>query len=388
MTSLPVISLLTFTPLLGAAASALAARQSETAARRVALGTAALTLVQVLFLFAGFDARAPQLQFVERCPWIPSLRVEYFVGLDGLGLVMVLLSALLVPFSLLAAPPEKGRGRYYYPLVLLLQSGLLGSFTALNFVHWFIFWELSLIPAYFLVKLWGGPGCRAAANQFFLYTFLGSVGLLLAFQALYLATGTFDFQALADLARQGVLPQKLSDALGWPGLSVSQLSLAIFLLALLGFAVKVPLVPFHSWLPATYAEAPTGVSILLTGAMSKMGVYGLLRLILPIFPEQFRSVQEPLLLLAVATILCSAWAALAQSDLKRTLAYSSINHLGYCLLGIFAASQAGTDPAAVAARSAALNGVVVQMFNHGPTAALSGSSMSGTSGVCSTSCGA
>jgi NADH-quinone oxidoreductase subunit M len=257
----------------------------------------------------------------------------------------------------------------YFALVLFLQAGLFGTFTALNFFHWFIFWELSLIPAFFLIRLWGGPLRSSAATQFFLYTMAGSVALLLAFLAIYLSTGKFDFTELADMGRNGTLTSALSAELGWRSLNSKPLSLIIFTGAFLGFAVKVPLYPFHTWLPPAYAEAPTGTTMLLTGAMSKMGVYGFLRILLPIFPEQMHWILTPLLWLAVISIVFSASAAFAQRDLKRMLAYSSISHLGYCLLGIFVIAKfTGIDAPSATAKSAALNGVFLQMFNHGLTA--------------------
>jgi NADH-quinone oxidoreductase subunit M len=247
---------------------------------------------------------------------------------------------------------------------------LFGTFTALNFFHWFLFWELSLIPAFFLVRLWGGSRRVAAATQFFVYTMVGSIALLLSFLALYLATRQSDFVVLAEWARTGRLIPALSGSLGWYDFTTRELAAVIFLGALLGFAVKVPLMPFHSWLPATYTEAPTGTTMMLTGVMSKMGVYGLLRILLPIFPEPMQWLRTPLLVLAVVTIVFSASAAFAQRDLKRLLAYSSINHLGYCLLAVFAvATSAGTVLSPAAEKAAALNGVLLQVFNHGLTAA-------------------
>src|SRR5258707_1037495 len=288
---------------------------------------------------------------------------------------MVLLSAIVVPMAMLVSWKIEERVPLYFALVLFLQAGLFGTFTALNFFHWFIFWELSLIPAFFLIKLWGGPLRTAAASQFFVYTMVGSVAMLLAFLALFLATGTFDFTKLAEIGRNGTLASALSVYLTWnrlfpvPG-TENIMAAVIFAGAFLGFAVKVPLLPFHTWLPSTYAEAPTGTTMLLTGVISKMGVYGFLRILLPIFPEQMRLVLTPLLWLAVATIILSASAAFAQKDLKRVFAYSSINHLGYCLLGIFAVAKfTGNDTALATEKVAALNGVFLQMFNHGLTAA-------------------
>ena len=200
---------------------------------------------------------------------------------------------------------------------------------------------------------------------------VGSVALLLSMLAVYLVTGSFDLIKLAEKGRSGELASLFNVRIaGWYGLTPRALSLVIFFGAFLGFAVKVPVWPFHTWLPATYAEAPTGVSMVLTGVMSKMGVYGFLRILLPIFPNEMQIMLTPLLWLAVATIVFSAWAAMMQRDLKRIVAYSSINHLGYCLLGIFAvASFTGSDPKWTTEKAAALNGVLLQMFNHGITAA-------------------
>src|SRR5208283_4753860 len=193
-------------------------------------------------------------------------------------------------------------------------------------------------------------------------TMVGSVALLLSFLAIFLCTGKFDFTELADMGRDGTLTSALSDGLGWKQLNSRPLALIIFAGAFLGFAVKVPLIPFHTWLPPAYAEAPTGTTMLLTGAMSKMGVYGFLRILWPIFPEQMHLVLKPLLWLAVITIVFSASAAFAQRDLKRVLAYSSINHLGYCLLGIFAVVRSSTTlPTPAIEKAAALDGVILQM---------------------------
>ena len=243
-------------------------------------------------LWHRFDSASGGLQFQERHAWIPALGVEYRVGVDGLGLLMVLLSAIVVPMAMLASWNIEERVPLYFALVLFLQAGLFGTFTALNFFHWFIFWELSLIPAFFLIRLWGGPLRTSAATQFFVYTMAGSVALLLAFLAIFLSTGKFDFIELADMGRNGTLTSALSAELGWRALNSRPLSLIIFAGAFLGFAVKVPLFPFHTWLPPAYAEAPTGTTMLLTGVMSKMGVYGFLRILLPIFPEQMHWMSD------------------------------------------------------------------------------------------------
>jgi len=338
-------------------------------ARWLSLGFSFGSLALALTVWFQFKPASGELQFEEQHVWIPTLAVQYRVGVDGLGLLVVLLSAIVVPMSLLASWKIEERVPIYFALILLLQAGLFGTFSALNFFHWFLFWELSLIPAFFLVKLWGGPLRTPAAVQFFIYTMVGSVAMLLAFLAIFLATGKSDFADLAEMGRNGTLASALSVKLGWYNLSTKELALVIFAGAFLGFAVKVPLIPFHTWLPAAYAEAPTGTTMLLTGVMSKMGVYGFLRILLPIFPEQMRWLLTPLLWLAVITIIFSASAAFAQRDLKRVLAYSSINHLGYCLLGIFAVAQVTANEAASGIeKAAAMNGVFLQMFNHGLTA--------------------
>ncbi len=371
MTPFPLLSVLTLTPLVGAAIVAGLEPKHRSLARGLGLFFNLLAFGLAAALWANFNTASGELQFVERYDWIPSVGIQYFLGIDGMSLLMVLLTAVIVPFGLLASWRVEENPRGFVSLLLFLQAGLFGAFTALNFIHWFVFYELTLVPAYFLIKLWGGSQRSSAANQFFIYTMVGSVTLLLSMLAVYLVTGSFDLIALAEKGRSGELASLFNVRIaGWYGLSPRALALVIFFGAFLGFAVKVPVWPFHTWLPATYAEAPTGVSMVLTGVMSKMGVYGFLRILLPIFPNEMQIMLTPLLWLAVATIVFSAWAAMTQRDLKRIVAYSSINHLGYCLLGIFAvASFTGGEPRWTTEKAAALNGVLLQMFNHGITAA-------------------
>jgi NADH-quinone oxidoreductase subunit M len=370
MNCLPLLTVLTFLPLAGGLVVIGLAAEQKNLARRLGLGIGFAALALALVIWSGFDSTSGLLQFEQTHPWIPTLGVHYHVGVDGLGLLLVLLTAIVVPMAMLASWKIEERVPTYFGLVLFLQAGLFGTFTALNFFHWFLFWELSLIPAFFLIKLWGGPGRGPAATQFFVYTMAGSVAMLLAFLAIYLSTGEFDFIALARMGRNGELIPALDAHLGWYNLTVKHLALVVFAGAFLGFAVKVPLFPFHTWLPSAYAEAPTGTTMLLTGLMSKMGLYGFLRVLVPIFPEEMLWVLKPLLLATVVTIVFSASAAFVQRDLKRMLAYSSINHLGYCVLGILAAmSRGGIAAAPAAEKAAALNGAFLQMFNHGLTAA-------------------
>jgi NADH-quinone oxidoreductase subunit M len=398
MNGIPWLTALTLVPLLGGIIVVGLGGQKKLA-RSLSLGVSLLTLGITLLLWHSFNSASGELQFAEQHDWVSSLGIQYRLGIDGLGLLMLLLTAIVTPLALMASwslfggtgsplasaklPASGGAHGVTRPtfenehifgaLVLWLQAGLFGTFTALNFFHWFLFWELGLIPAFFLIKLWGGPNRGPAATQFFIYTMVGSVAMLLSFLALRLATGSFDFIELAAMAKRGEITKLLGEAfqgaLGWNSMGCELVGLIIFGGAFLGFAVKVPVFPFHTWLPSAYAEAPSSVTMLLTGVMSKMGVYGFLRILLPIFPEQVRLVMTPLLWLAVATIVLSACAAFAQRDLKRVLAYSSINHLGYCLLAMFAAVSI---PASVndlgLQKAAALNGVLLQMFNHGLTA--------------------
>ena len=365
-----MLSILTALPVVGAIILLALGGVSKSITRYLALAFAFASLVLVLVLWHGFDPSLGSLQFEQRLAWVPALNIEYHVGIDGLGLLMLLLSAIVVPIGMAASSKIEERVPLYFALMLLLQACLFGTFTALNFVHWFSFWELSLIPAFFLIKLWGGPKRSPAATQFLVYTMVGGVAMLLSFLAIFLVTGKFDFIDLAQLAQSGHLMPDVVASLSLHRFTPNNIAMILFAGVFLGLAVKVPLFPFHTWLPDAYSEAPTGTTILLTGAMSKMGVYGFLRILLPIFGPQVRAVLTPLLWLTVATIVFSAYAALAQKDLKRIFAYSSINHLGYCMLGIFAiARTTGGDMALLTQQFAAMDGVLLQMFNHGLTAA-------------------
>jgi len=358
MNGIPLLTLITVLPVAGAAIALFSGRHARGVAQ--VTGVIALVLSVVVWLHLPADG---SIGLEELKPWAPSLGIQYHLGVDGLGALMLILSALVSLMSIDAAHRVHHEPGLFFALVLLLEAGLFGSFTALNFFHWFIFWELSLIPAFFLIKLWGGTRRGPAATQFFVYTIAGSVALLLGFLAVFLSTGSMEFGQLAQMAANGTLEQQVTAHLGHV-----MMWLAIGVLA--GFAVKVPLAPFHTWLPAAYAEAPSPVTMLLTGAMSKMGVYGLLRIALPLFGAQIAQIRTPLLVLAVITVVMGAWAAAAQKDLKRIFAYSSVNHLGYCLLAIFAlAVPGGANVSVGTSQAAALNGVILQMFNHGLTAA-------------------
>ena len=341
-----LISALILIPLAGAIALYIGQPKN---ARTVALIFNALSAFYALLLWQKFDATAPGLQIAERHAWIPSIGAEYLVGVDGLSLLLVLLTSLVFPFAFCAQRLERGA----CALMLVMQAALYGTFTAQNFVLWFLFYEMSLVPAFLLIKIYGGENRDFAAVKFFIYTFFGSVAMLLAFLGIYFAKGTFDFATLADLGKSGLLTGNLK----WFAFA------GIFL----GLAVKVPLFPFHTWLPDAYQTAPTGVSMVLTGGLSKMGVYGFIRLLVPLFPNEIKIAGPWLLALVVCSIVFAPLAAWAQRDLKRMVAYLSINHLGYCLLGLFAITARSTS--SLIDTHAALSGVFLQIFNHGITAA-------------------
>jgi len=341
-----LISALILIPLGGALALFIAPERN---ARPIALLFNAVAAFDALALWRHFDIGVAGIQLVERHAWIPAIGAEYLLGIDGLSLLLLLLTSLVIPFAFLAQRMDRG----FYALMLIMQSALYGTFTAQNFVLWFLFYEMSLIPAFLLIKIWGGENRDRAAMKFFLYTFLGSVAMLLGFLGIYLARGSFDFATLAGLGKSGLLTGKLA----WVAFA------GIFL----GLAVKVPLFPFHTWLPDAYESAPTGVSMVLTGVLSKMGVYGFARLLLPLFPNEIRIIGPWLLALAICSIVFAPLAAWAQSDLKRMVAYLSVNHLGYCMLGLFAVAVSSVG--AAIDTQAALSGVFMQIFNHGITAA-------------------
>ena len=340
MTSLPLLSLLVLAPWAGALILAVLPGISAKTARDTALVFSLSTLLLSLIALAGFNPAASGYQFEEHHAWIRALNVHYRLGLDGMSLLLVLLTAIVSPLALAATARDARDARLLGLLFLTLQGSALGVFLALDFFHWFIFWELSLVPAFFLIKLWGGPGAGPAAYQFVIYTIAGSAFMLLAFAALYASTGTLDFSELARLGASGGLATQLGP----------KAVVAVFLGVFIGLAVKVPLFPFHTWLPPAYAEAPIGVSMFLTGVMSKMGVYGFLRILWPLFPVQLHDCAGPLLWLALGGVVLGAFAAIKQTDLKRMIAYSSVNHLSYCLLALFAVSYA-TGRAGVSAEA-------------------------------------
>lgn len=299
-------------------------------------------------------------------PWMPEAHINLTFSVDGTSWLFLLLTSVITWFALAVSARLNIGGRAYGALILVMESMLFGVFTARHFIPWFLCWEMTLIPAYLLIRLWGGKGAPRAALRFFIITLGGGVCMLLGFLALQLSVGTMDFDALSQMAAHHELAAGLAKSFAGTGYGGNVLLTLVAVAVFLGLAVKIPVVPFHAWLPDAYAEAPTPVTILLTGLLSKMGVYGLLRVFLPIFPEVLPGMAPWLTALAVATVLLGAVAALAQKDLKRILAYSSVNHLGYCVLAVAALAASQADRAACAS---AVSGVVLQAFNHGVIAA-------------------
>jgi NADH-quinone oxidoreductase subunit M len=282
------------------------------------------------------------MRYVVRADWIPAIGVQYHMGIDGISLLLILLTTLLGFLSILSSwTAITERVREYYIYFLLLQVGMIGVFMALDFFLFYVFWEVMLVPMYFIIGIWGGPRKLYAAIKFFLYTLAGSVLLLLGILALYFyhhtATGIWTFDVLAFQALS--LPLELQR---W-----------IFLALFFGFAIKVPMFPFHTWLPDAHVEAPTAGSVILAGVLLKMGTYGFVRFSLPILPDATREFLPWLLALSVIGIIYGALVAMMQKDVKRLVAYSSVSHLGFCMLGVFIATPL------------ALEGGILQMINHG-----------------------
>ncbi len=370
-----VLTWILFTPTVGALLLGLLPNRPRVQ-RWAALVISLIPLALTLWVWANFDfARAGEFQFRVRLPWYDAIGAAYHVGIDGLSLVLVLLTTLLVPLAILASFSVQERVRAYMMLFLMLETGMLGVFLVLDLLLFFVFWEVGLVPMFFLILLWGSPkGERElwpgfklqartyAAMKFMVYTMAGSLGLLLALQMLGLVTGTFDY--LEVLQRWPTLTGQYLPNIPWrvPLSTAKALAFWAFVVA---FALKVPVWPFHTWLPDAHTEAPTAGSMILAGVLLKLGAYGFLRFVLPLYPAESRQYAGVLAFLAMMAVVLGALAAWGQWDFKRLVAYSSINHMGLVVLAIAAAAAAANSPHAVQA----LNGAVLQMFNHGLTAA-------------------
>ncbi|CAG0990196.1 NADH-quinone oxidoreductase subunit M [Anaerolineae bacterium] len=297
-------------------------------------------------------------------PWLVQINSNFHLGVDGISLAMVLLTGILTPLGVLISFRIKERVPLFMMLFLLLETGLMGVFMSLDLIIFFIFWEIGLVPMYFLINQWGSANRQYASFKFFIYTMAGSVGMLLSIQLIWAALGTYSIPEIAATwpTFSGAL------VLGVPLATVKDIAFWAFVIA---FAIKVPIWPFHTWLPDAHTEAPTAGSMLLAGVLLKLGAYGFLRLVLPFFPAQAANFAPILALLALAGIIFTALAAYGQNDFKRLVAYSSVNHMGFVVMGIAvaAASFGSTDPAMKESAVIAVNGAVLQMFAHGLSAA-------------------
>ncbi|HXX81514.1 MAG TPA: NADH-quinone oxidoreductase subunit M [Thermodesulfovibrionales bacterium] len=333
----PILSTLIFVPLIGAGIILFLSRAQEKLIKMVALMVSILVFILSLPLFTEFDKSTHLMQFVEKHQWIPDWNITYSLGIDGISVLFVLLSTLVTILCVLISWNSiKAKLKEFYIAILVMEGAMIGVFSSLDFFLFYLFWEAMLIPMYLLIGVWGGPNRIYAAIKFFLYTLVGSVLMLVGIIALYFYGGhTFD---ILELMKK-TYPYEMQFWLFW----------AFFA----AFAVKVPMFPVHTWLPDAHTEAPTAGSVILAAVLIKMGAYGFLRFSLPLFPDAAYTMMVPMLTLSVIAIIYGAVVCLAQTDLKRLIAYSSVSHMGFVTLGIFALNIQG------------LEGGILQMLNHG-----------------------
>ncbi len=333
MTTYPILTVITFLPLVAGAAILLCRAR---AARWLGLAGSLTTLAVSVPLYLHFDKTSTGMQFVEAVPWIPSWNVAYSMGIDGISLPFIFLSTVVSVLCVGASwTAVQVRVREFYAALLLAETAMIGLFAATNLFLFYVFWELMVVPMFLLIGVWGGPRRIHAAIKFLLFTLAGSVLMLVGLITLLRTNGTLDFEALATMRPS---PQLQS----W-----------LFVAFTAAFAVKVPMFPVHTWLPDAHTEAPTAGSVILAGILLKMGGYGLLRIALPILPDAVRLFRTPMLALSALAIVYGAYVTLAQTDFKRLIAYSSISHMGFVTLGIFSLNRNGVE------------GAVLQMVNHG-----------------------
>jgi NADH-quinone oxidoreductase subunit M len=336
------LSLILFLPLAGAFALLLVPKQNEDAIRWIANIVAFVGFIISIPLWFQYNPQNPEFQFIERTAWIPSVGAEYFLGVDGFSVLLILLTTLMGFIAILSSwNAITERVKEYYIFLLVLQTGMLGAFMSLDFLLFFLFWEVMLVPMYFLIGIWGSANRLYSAIKFFLYTLVGSVVMLLGILALYFynhqLTGVYSFDVTAF--------HKLNipaDLQWW-----------VFIAFFLGFAIKVPMFPFHTWLPDAHTDAPTAGSVILAAVLLKMGTYGFIRFSLPILPEATRTFTPLVAFLCIVGIVYGALVALAQKDWKRLVAYSSVSHMAMVMLGMFALNPVG------------ITGSIVQQLNHG-----------------------
>lgn len=351
-----VLTLIIFIPIVGMAALLCLPGQAHDVIKKAAFIFTLPPFFLGLWLYLNFNGTVADLQFVVKTPWIASYNINYFVGVDGISISMVLLTVLLCPICIVASWGIDRAVKGYFALFLLLDAAMVGVFCAMDFFLFYIFWELMLLPMYFLIGIWGGPRREYAAIKFFLYTLFGSVLMLVAMLVFYFhADYTFDLTQLAATAKRFSADPVLF------GLTMPQI---LWIALFINFAVKIPAFPFHTWLPDAHVEAPTAISVILAGVLLKMGAYGILRVNYPLLPEATLQLA-PYFLAALGAwnIVYGALCALAQcfiepKDMKKLVAYSSISHMGYVMLGMASFTPQG------------INGAVLQMFNHGTITAM------------------
>jgi len=335
-TAYPILSTVIFIPIIGALALMLLPRSNAMLIRLGALGVSIAAFIASLPLFTQFDKETHVMQFIEHQTWIKTWNINYALGVDGISILFVLLSTLVTILCVLISwTAITDKVKEFFVALLLIEGSMIGVFCSLDFFLFYIFWEAMLIPMYILIGVWGGQNRLYAAIKFFLYTFVGSLLMLVGIIVMYLKTGTFDIQVLSNQA----YPYKLQLLLFW----------AFFA----AFAVKVPMFPVHTWLPDAHTEAPTAGSVILAAILIKMGAYGFLRFSIPMFPEAAKAMTPIMLGLSVVAIIYGGLICLAQTDLKRLIAYSSVSHMGFVTLGIFALNTHGVE------------GGILQMINHG-----------------------
>jgi NADH-quinone oxidoreductase subunit M len=365
----PILSVMTYLPLVGALILMVLPR-NDNLFRWFSLGLTFINFVLSLYTTIGFDRNAKGYQYEETISgWIPSIGSKYHMGVDGVSVLMVQLDGLLFFLAIIASwKPIQTRVREYYIAMLLLNVGLVGIFCALDFFLFYIFWELVLIPMAILIGIWGGPRKLYAAVKFFLYTLVGSLLMLVAIIAVY-----FQYSNRTGLAPTLDIPTITNAVMSWPAQHGGQpffdtsFQFWAFLAFGLAFAIKVPLWPFHTWLPDAHTEAPTAGSVILAGVMLKMGCYGFIRFNLPLFPDASKTLAPVIIVMSLIAIIYGAWVAMVQPDMKRLVAYSSVSHMGFVMLGLFtfAYGLQGQKDVLLGNNTQAFSGAVMQMFSHG-----------------------